>query len=46
MRRRKMILADHPQIAKLLVADKPYSIILASILIPIALTVCYLVKVY
>lgn len=44
-RRRKMILERHPEVAKLLVHTKPYSIILAFIIITFSLTVTYFVKV-
>lgn len=45
LRRRKMILQRHPEVAKLLEVDKPYSIILAFIVITLGLTVTYFVKV-
>lgn len=41
-----MMLEKHPEMAKLLVSDKPYSIILAFILVPLGLTIMYLVKVF
>lgn len=37
-----MILKDHPQIAKLLVEDKPYTILIALAVIAVAMTNCYL----
>lgn len=43
--RRKLILEQHPEIAKLLVPSKPYSVILALILVPLNLFLAYLVKV-
>ncbi len=43
--RRKMILTKYPQIAKLLVADKPYTIIIALGVITLALANCYWAKV-
>lgn len=44
-RRRRLILQRHPEVAKLLQPTKPYSIILAFILVPLGLATCYLVKV-
>ena len=43
--RRKLILEKHPEVAKLLVPSKPYSLILALILVPLNLFLAYLVKV-
>lgn len=45
-RRRRMILQRHPEVAKLLNPDKPYSIILAIFTICFGMTVTYLVKVF
>ena len=44
-RRRKMILEKHPEVQKLLLPDKPYSILLVCLLVPLHLGVIYLVKV-
>lgn len=46
LRRRKMILQRHPEVAKLLEVDKPYSIILAFIMVTFGMTVTYFVKVH
>lgn len=40
-----MILKDHPEIAKLLVEDKPYTIIIALAIIAFMLANCYWSKV-
>jgi hypothetical protein len=40
-----MILKDHPEVAKLLVEDKPYTILIALGVIAFMLTNCYLSKV-
>ena len=40
--RRRMILKDHPEVAKLLVEDKPYTILIALGVIAFMLTNCYL----
>ena len=45
-RRRKLILDKHPEVAQLLVADKPYSTILTLLLVPLGLAVNYMVKVH
>jgi hypothetical protein len=45
LRRRKFILEDHPEIAKLLLPTKPYSMMLCLTLLFVGLGVCYLVKV-
>lgn len=44
LRRRKFILEDHPEIAKLLLPTKPYSMMLCLTLLFVGLGVCYLVK--
>lgn len=41
-----MILQRHPEVAKLLEVDKPYSIILAFIMVTFGMTVTYFVKVH
>jgi hypothetical protein len=43
--RRRLILKDHPSIAKLLVDDKPYTIIIALVIIAFCLLNCYWAKV-
>ena len=43
--RRRMILKAHPEIAKLLVEDKPYTIIVSLSVTALMLTNCYLSKV-
>ena len=44
-RRRKLILQKYPQISQLLKPTKPYSIILATLVITLGMVVCYYVKV-
>lgn len=43
--RRKMILSKYPQIAKLLVADKPWTILIAIGVIMVSMANCYWAKV-
>ena len=43
--RRKMILKDHPEVSRLLVPDKPWTILVALGVISLALLVCYWAKV-
>lgn len=40
-----MILKDHPEVAQLLVPTKPYSLILAVVLVTLNMSLAYLVKV-
>lgn len=44
--RRKMILRDHPEIAKLLVSDKPWTILIALGVIAVAVAVFLWAKVH
>ena len=43
--RRRMILKDHPEIAKLLDDKRPNTIIVASVVICISMANCYMMKV-
>lgn len=45
LRRRRMILKAHPEIAKLLVEDKPYTILISLGFILMNMSVCYWIKV-